>query len=166
MKKRNAMICMLAAGLLAACQSPTKSEKSDVNAETSEQTAVASTLTAIPFTVAERYFLKNNAQPLESPTITTEEAFQALFGAAAVIGENGKPTPIDFATQYVIAVAKPETNIATSLQPVSLKRDKEGDIVFTYQVKKGEKQSFTVVPCLLIIVDKSETGHVVLKEID
>lgn len=166
MKKRNAMICMLAACLLAACQSPTKSEKADAHAESSEQAAVASSQSAIPFTVAERYFLKNNAQPLESPAITTEQAFRALFGAAAVMGENGKPTPVDFATQYVIAVAKPETDIATSLEPVSLKRDKEGDIVFTYRVKKGEKQSFTTVPCLLIIVNKSETGNVVLKEID
>lgn len=166
MKKRNTTICMLAAFLLIACQSHTKPEKADVNAQPKEQTAVASSQTAIPFTVAERYFLKNNVGQLETPVIRTEEAFHALFGAAPVMGENGKPTPIDFATHYVIAVAKPETDVATSLEPVSLKRNKQGDIVFTYRAKKGEKQSYTIVPSLLIIVDKSETGNVVLKEID
>lgn len=160
------MICTLAAFLLIACQSHTKSEKSEANAQPSEQAAVASSQASIPFTVAERYFLKNDVRPPEAPTVTTKEAFHALFGAAPVMGENGKPTPIDFATHYVIAVTKPATDRATSLEPVSLKRDKEGNIVFTYRVKKGEKQSYTIVPCLLIIVDKSETGPVVLKEID
>lgn len=160
------MLCALAAFLLLSCQSHTKSEKSEADAQPSEQTNVASSQTAIPFTVAERYFFKNNVRPPEAPTITTEEAFHALFGAAAVMGENGKPTPIDFTTHYVIAITKPETDRATSLEPVSLKRDKEGNIVFTYRVKKGDKQSYTIVPCLLIRVDKSETGPVVLKEID
>lgn len=166
MKKRNAIVYMLATALLAGCQSHTKTEKSGLNPEQSEQTEVASKQADIPFTLAERYFFKNNVKPLESPVITTDEEFEAFFGTAPVMGENGMPTVIDFAKQYVIAVVKPATDFSTSLEPVSLKRNEQGNIVFTYQVKKGEKQSYTIVPCLLILVDKTETGNVVLKEMD
>lgn len=166
MKKRNALLCALAVCLLAACQSHTKPEKSGWDSEQSEQTTVASKQADIPFTLAERYFFKNNVGQLESPVITTEKEFRSLFGTAPVMGESGKPTAIDFAKQYVIAVVKPETDFSTTLEPVSLKRDEQGTIVFTYQVKKGEKQSYAILPCLLIIVDKTETGNVALNEID
>lgn len=80
------------------------------------------------------------------------------------MGAGGKPTPIDFSTQYVIAVIKSATANKTQLSPVSLKTTADGNIEFTYKIETGEKQSFTSKPSLAIIVDKTHDGNVVLVE--
>ncbi|MEG0950234.1 MAG: hypothetical protein RR212_09230 [Bacteroidales bacterium] len=119
----------------------------------------------IPFTVAEKYFVKNTVKSIDEPKITTQEAFNQIFGMATVMGPNGRPTPIDFGKQYVIAVMKPTTDYKTTLTPVSLQKDSKGDIIFSYKVEKGEKQTYSFTPALLIIVDNNYTGPIVLKEI-
>ena len=118
----------------------------------------------IPYTVMHRYFQSNKVKELPSATVTTESDFQRLFGAAAVMGKNGLPTPVDFSKEYVIAVSKPETNVETTLSPVSLKRNANGEVEFTYKVKTGESMSYSIVPCLLIKVSRDVQGPVVLKE--
>ncbi len=119
----------------------------------------------IPYIVAERYFLKNNVSDISEPKITTQKEFDELFGAAAVMGKNGMPTKIDFAKEFVIAVSNPTTDYSTELIPVSLRRNNDGEIVFTYKFIKGEKQSYFITPCLLIIVKNDITGKVILNEI-
>ena len=119
----------------------------------------------IPFRVAERYFVNKDVKALPSPKICSQEEFDKLFGCAPVMGKNGMPTPIDFSKEYVIAVSKPETYISTFLSPISLKRDKDKNIVFTYKVKSGTKQTYSIVPFLMIIVNKEEQGNLLLKEL-
>ena len=41
---------------------------------------------------------------------------------ATVMGANGKPTPIDFNKQFVIAVINNETDISTSFTPIKLEK--------------------------------------------
>ena len=108
--------------------------------------------------------MKNTVKEIPLPKIETKEEFDRLFGMAAVMGKNGKPTVVDFSTQYVIAVSKPVTEFDTRLSPVSLKRDGE-KVVFTYQTTVGEKRSFTTVPFLLLVVSKEQGGTVVLNEV-
>lgn len=160
MNRNNVIILMLAGSLFTACHTHVESGKNKV------QTEVISNSTDIPYTVAKRYFQNNQVKQLPSPQITTKEDFDKLFGAAAVMGANGTPTAIDFSKEYVIAVSKPETDFSTTLDPVSLERDEKGNIVFTYKVIKGEKQSYSITPCLLIIVDKKQKGKIRLNEID
>jgi hypothetical protein len=119
----------------------------------------------ISFRVAERYFVNNDVKTLPSPKISSQNEFDKLFGCAPVMGKNGMPTPIDFSKEYVIAVSKPETYLSTTLSPVSLKRDQYKNIVFTYKVTNGTKQTYSIVPFLMIIVNKKEQGNVVLKEL-
>lgn len=115
----------------------------------------------IPYQIASGYFLKNDVDSslLNTKKIETDTLFSELFGSATVMGPNGKPTLIDFSTQYVIPVIENVTEFATEVEPVSL--TKSGDtLTLIYESKVGEKQTFTSKPVLLLIVDKQYTGDI------
>jgi hypothetical protein len=118
----------------------------------------------ISYVVAKNYFVKNSAETLLQPQIESQEQFDAIFGMAAFQGENGKPTAIDFSKQFVIAIIKPETNISTTLNAISLTKNKSKKLEFTYSVKKGDEQQYTIVPSLIIIVEKKYFADVKLIE--
>ncbi len=112
--------------------------------------------------VAKNYFFKNDQVIPEYPKITTEEEFTKLFGMATTMGENGKPTAIDFTKQFVLAIVLPETDFATEIKPVKVE-EKGDSLLYTYEVKTGEKQSFSIQPVSIIILDKQyENKRVVL----
>lgn len=117
----------------------------------------------VAFTVAKNYFFKNDLDILPaSPKITSEEVFNKLFGMAAAMGENGKPTPIDFTKQFVLAIVMPVTDFATEINPVKVE-EKGDSLLYTYKVKTGEKQSYSIQPISIIILDKKyEDKEVVL----
>lgn len=117
----------------------------------------------VPYIVADHYFIKNNLDSLPHGAITSAEEFYRVFGEATVMG--GLPTKINFNKQFAIIVCVPETNVQTSMAPVSLKKDASG-LVFTYQVERGEKMSYTTQPMLLIFVDKKYEGNIVTKSIE
>lgn len=123
---------------------------------------------AIPYNVANRYFVNNtvsnNANSAIPTKITNEKDFEKYFGAAPVMGKDGEPTKIDFTKEYVIDVSEKETYYSTTISPISLNRDEKGDIVFTYKIDKGDKQSYSIVPCLLIIVSNKYQGQVIIKQ--
>ena len=72
-------------------------------------------ISGIAFEVAKNYFFKNNQEIPSSPKITTAEEFGKLFGMATTMGEDGKPTEIDFTKQFVLAIVLPVTNLATEI---------------------------------------------------
>ena len=118
----------------------------------------AQTLTTegdVAYTEGHNYFVRNDVT--EVPTmITTQEQFERYFGM---------PTAIDFTKQYVIAAVMPLTDIQTEMSAHSLKQ--KGDtIVFTYRVKRGEQQSYTMRPMLMIVVDNKYKGVVKAVEED
>lgn len=114
----------------------------------------------VPYTELDHYFFKNGQGIPDNPMIDTEEAFASLFGMAPIMGENGKPTPIDFGKEFVIAVVNPVTESHTELKPESLRKE-NGELVFTYSETMGEKQSWSMQPILLVKVSrKYETGTV------
>lgn len=107
----------------------------------------------VTFTVAQRYFFNNGQEIPASPKITNETEFKRLFGMAAVMGKNGQPTEIDFAKSFVVALVEPVTDIETELTPVKVVE--RGDSLFyTYERRTGEKQSFSMQPVSIIILDK------------
>lgn len=117
----------------------------------------------VPYDTVRNYFFRNDATVPASPKISSQEQFDSLFGAAAFMGKDGQPTSIDFDRQFVIAVVLPETDIETTLEPLSLTRS-GGELTFTYVKKEGGKVSYTMRPVLLVAVDKAyETETVVLK---
>ena len=108
----------------------------------------------VPFEVARNYFFKNNSAIFpDNPQITTEEEFNKFFGMAATMGKKGKPTAIDFSKQFVIAVVLPVTDIETEINPVKVE-EKGDSLLYSYEIKKGEKQSYSIQPVSIIILDK------------
>lgn len=105
------------------------------------------------YTVAKNYFFKNGQEIPENKKITQEEEFYKLFGMATTMGENGKPTAIDFSKQFVIAVVLPVTNRDTEIIPdkVLVNGDK---LLFYYNIKTREKLSYSIQPVSIIILDK------------
>lgn len=107
----------------------------------------------VPFTELDRYYFKNGQEIPGNPKIDSAEAFSELFGVAAVMGEDGQPTPVDWGKEFVIAVVNPVTDQATELTPESLSLE-NGELVFTYKETVGESQSWTMQPILLVKVDR------------
>ncbi len=118
----------------------------------------------VPYTVADHYFLKNDVTGEVPSKLTNRADFEKYFGMATVMGVNGLPSAIDFDTQYVIAVAVPETDRNTEIEPVSLTRGKDRKVVFKYKVELGDVMSYRINPILIIIVNKEFDGDVVLSQ--
>lgn len=119
----------------------------------------------IPYTIAQNYFVKNTVEAIENPKIETDAVFNSYFGAATTMGNNGKPTAVDFTKEFAIAIVLPKTDNATTIQPVALKKDVNHSLVFEYKVAVGDKQSYTSRPFLLVLVDKKWEGQVRLKKV-
>lgn len=115
--------------------------------------------TMVPFKEIKNYFVRNDA-PIASTqiVINSQEQFDSIFGPAAFMGKDGEPTPIDFSKETVVAIVEPTTDIATELEALSLTKTPGlpgtgNALVFRYKSSKGERQSFTIRPTLIISVD-------------
>lgn len=97
--------------------------------------------------------------------ITEAGRFDEVFGMATTMGEEGKPTAVDFSSQYVIAVVLPVTSEAVSLEPVKLIKRGNGEMEFSYRIKNGGKQSYSIRPFLAVAVDTAFVAPVLLTEI-
>ena len=103
---------------------------------------------------AEEYALLKR-QFHEGP-VTGNPAFQrhfARFYGMRFVPAAGKPTPVDWDNEFVLAIVDPFTNIQIELAPESLQCE-NGQLVFTYSETVGEKQSFWIIPDLLLKVDR------------
>jgi predicted small secreted protein len=164
MTKKIIVLATVTSLLFAACQNNPKrgngKNKNPLSVETQQKTEI----TDIAFSVAKNYFVKNTVKELDNSKIETAEKFNEIFGMATTMGKDGKPTEIDFTKQYVIAVLLPETDLQTTVEPISLQKTETGDITLTYRNVVGQKQSFTTKPNFAIIVDKTENGNITLNE--
>lgn len=106
----------------------------------------------VPYTVLDSYFVRNDAPHDPPAKITTAEQFEACFGMATVMGSD--IVVPDFSKQFVVAVTMPETNLNTTIRPLSL-TTKDGKLVFSYSVTQGVPQSYSIRPVMIILIDKS-----------
>lgn len=108
----------------------------------------------LPYEVAHGYFVKNDVYRSQIPVcIESKETFDDLFGMAAVMGVDGTPTAIDFSCRMVLPLVLDPTDTTTDIVIKDVR--KKGDkITVTCRVEKGETQSYTVVPCKLLVIDK------------
>ena len=116
----------------------------------------------VPFEVAKNYFFKNNQTIPANPKITTAKAFDQLFGMAAFMGKEGQPTAIDFDKQFVLVIVLPVTDVATEIIPKKVEA-KDNQLFYSYEVKTGEQQSFSIQPVSIIILDKQFENHEVVE---
>lgn len=115
---------------------------------------VANKAKQVDYTEAHGYFVRNDAPPHPSCYYDSKEAFDSIFGCAAFMGEGGTPTQIDFTRQSAIAVIGCETNRPTKYIPVSL-ISQAGTLCLKYNVKEAAPTTSTMVPLLLLILDKT-----------
>ena len=107
----------------------------------------------IPYTRMENYYVRNDAKLPIQARIDDRATFESLFGMATLMGTDGQPTPVDWDHEFVLAIVDPFTNIQIELAPESLQSE-NGQLVFTYSETVGEKQSFWIIPDLLLKVDR------------
>lgn len=115
---------------------------------------------AVPYTVAKNYFVNGNVEKIDQPIIDNEQEFAKIFGMAATMGEEGKPTPIDWEKLFVIAVVLDEASEYVTIEPEAL-INTEGGLHFRYSVKTGDKMGYSMRPCLIVIVDKKYQSRIV-----
>ena len=151
--------------MLTACQNNNGSTNLDNRNSESAEVKSETKVEDIDFVLLENYFIKNNVSNSVNPKIETLEKFNEIFGMATTMGNDGKPTGIDFQKQYVIAMVLPETDLMTTIRPIRLQRNEIGGITLLYKTTVGQTQSFTTRPFLAIIVDKAEDGNIELKEL-
>ncbi len=104
------------------------------------------------------YFVRNDieATKLQKLIITNETAFRSFFGEAAVMGRNGHPTPVNFKTEYVLAVILPETDRSTDVTVLDVLQN-GNSVIFNYHVERGEKNSYRLVPFAAVSLPKPRT---------
>src|SRR5690606_21578499 len=115
---------------------------------------------AIPYVLAQKYFVKNTIGEARNGIhkIETQAAFDELFSPAATMGKDGQPTPIDFDKQYVIAIISATSDLTPTIDSIAVEKQGE-EIAVTYKEVLGEKQSFSVRPVAILLVDNQFQGN-------
>lgn len=117
------------------------------------ESVTAPVVNEVAFSEAFHYFVKAEADSVPSKVLTAEE-FDRYFGATATMGADGKPTPIDFDKEFVIAVTMGPTDTSVDFEVNSLTLD---DKTLTLDVShtRGQPLPYTVQPLLLLTVDRA-----------
>lgn len=113
---------------------------------------------ATRYEVLDNYYVRNDidCSKQQRLVIDNEQDFNAFFGKAAIMG--GTPTDINWKTQYVVAILLPQTNRPTMVTPLEVKRN-DHSVIFKYQVNRGRKTSYTLVPFAAIALDRPATAQ-------
>lgn len=144
---------------ISACSSGSKTSKNPSSMEQNTKMEVS----AVKYKTAENYFVKNTVKEVVPAKITTQQEFDKYFGMAATMGDQGKPTPIDFNKEFVIIVDHNSTEKKVEISPIGLNKN-EKNLTFAYKVTENGDNGFTTRPFLMIIVDKTNEGDVILKK--
>ena len=120
----------------------------------------------VPFENLKNYFVKNtevSTEKIQTKKISSKEEFDKTFGAAPVMGKNGKPTVINFDREIVLAVYSSPTHTKTELKATKLEYG-DNHLTLYYSVTESGQQNFTVKPLLLLAVDKKYDGFTKFKQ--
>ena len=158
------MLPLLALAVLSSCGSPETPSSGPSSSDPQEMDAPKDNPSGVSHTLARGWFVRNDFpdMPLMSLVMESQASFEEVLGAAATMGPDGKPTAIDFSKQFAIALIAPETDTATTLEIRSLE-SRDGQLHLNYRRILGERQSFTTRPLLLVFVERSHLGPVVLE---
>ena len=119
----------------------------------------------IEYQIINNYFVKNTVKKGQKRKIENQKEFDALFGVAATMGKDGKPTAIDFKKQNVIAIIGNRTNYKTSYEIKGIAMGAMGVVVVTYKTNKGTKMTYSIRPFTAVTIDKDLTGKIIFNEI-
>lgn len=156
MRKLILMYSLIISFLLISCNSNQKTDNNQQN-ESVIKSEINDDSKEIPFSIAEHYFVKNNYDKTGVLKITTQEEFDEIFRAAAVMGKDGLPTKIDFSSSYIIAVIGETSNKEPKIKINDLKQN--GDSLFLdYSITENKEVSYTTKPTEILILDNKYQG--------
>lgn len=119
----------------------------------------------VPFNQAKNYFVRNNAEAaIGNPKFETQQDFDQVFGMATTMGDNGKPTSIDFSKEFVVAQIENPSFQSVFLEPISIR--KNGKILeITFRKVMGKTLSYSAQTSMILIIDRKYEGDVNFVEV-
>jgi ecotin len=136
-----------------------------MDAKVVESIQIQPQLGKIEYQNIKNHFVKNTVKKEQKRKIENQKEFDALFGAAATMGKDGKPTAIDFKKQNVIAIIGNTTNYNTSYEITGVAMGAMGAVVVSYKTIIGAKSTYTIRPFAALLIDKNQTGKIIFNEI-
>jgi len=119
----------------------------------------------VPFKEAKNYFVKNNIDAAtDNPKFENQQEFDQVFGMATTMGENGKPTTIDFSKEFVVAQIQDPSTQKVELKPVSIKKN-ANILEIKYRKITGENQSYISQSAMILIIDNKYNGDINFVEV-
>ena len=119
----------------------------------------------VPFREAKNYFVKNNVDAaIDNLKFETQQEFDQVFGMATTMGENGKPTPIDFSKEFAVAQIEDPSTQSVSLKPISIRKN-SNILEIKYKKVIGENQSYTAQTSMILIIDRKYEGDINFVEV-
>lgn len=116
--------------------------------------------TAVQYTIAHGYFVRNDAPPHASNYYDSQEMFDSVFGAATVMGKDGAPTSIDFKKQSVVALIGSTTISPTDFAPISLTL-RNDTLLLKYKSVVDSPTTYSMRPLLLLAIEKPNVKPIV-----
>ena len=117
---------------------------------------------AVPYRRLENHFYQGKDQGyLRADLVTNQEAFEKAFHPAPLNGRNAVPP--DFTQDCLISVVDKQTDRQTTIAIVSVEQ-LGTELIVTFKVTRGEKQTFTTIPQESIIVSKEGLRNVTIRE--
>ena len=119
----------------------------------------------VPFREAKNYFVKNNIDTaIDNQKFETQQEFDQVFGMATTMGENGKPTPINFSKEFVVTQIENPSMKSVFLKPISIRKN-SNILEVKYRKIIGENQSYTTQTSMILIIDRKYEGDVNFVEV-
>lgn len=121
--------------------------------------------TSMEIIKAKGYFVKNTITVTDPTGIVfqNQQQLDSIMGMAATMGVNGRPTIFDFSKEYGVACIFPETDSSRVLELLGYTVT-NGKGILSVKVITGAKQTYSVVPALLIKVSGSPPGNLIVEK--
>ncbi|QES89402.1 hypothetical protein [Rhizosphaericola mali] len=131
----------------------------------SQQHTQSSNNSAVQYTAAKNYFVKNTyeANALQAIRLTSSNELNQYFGGARTMDSKSVQTNIDFEKNNAIALIYPKTDSTISIKITSVQSN-TNNLLVHYKLKKGVKTTYSIVPFSLIILDKKYVENIQLVE--
>lgn len=123
--------------------------------------AKATMLPTIPFTPAQHYFVNNNVNANGLCVVNSSNDLSALLGMATVMGPKGKPTPFNPETQTLLAYILPETDTATTIEPLRVEIVDSNTLQLCCRITRGDSaMTYRIRPFSAVIIEKQKQQNV------
>jgi hypothetical protein len=107
---------------------------------------------SLPFEKLSNYFVLHSIPSGKTQLIkiTNQKEFDTYFGMGTTIGEGGKPSAIDFKSNFVLAIVYSYTNQLVDLIPVKINQIAKKKAQFQFQFKSRGSQKAISRPVTMI----------------